>query len=117
MPRCMALLQRRHERIGIVGGDGDGIDLLGDQRVDDLDLAFGRGRGRAGIDHLDIAEFLRGFLRAFVGGIEEAVAERFDDEGDPHRVGVRSAEAEQRPSATATPVAAISLRIIAFPPN
>ena len=40
------------------------------------------GRGRTGVDHFDAAEFLGGFLRALVGGIEEAVAERLDDETD-----------------------------------
>ena len=34
----------------------------------------------AGIDHLDIAEFLGGFLRALVGGFKEADAERLDNQ-------------------------------------
>ena len=81
------LLQRRNQRVGVVGRDRDGVDLLGDQRVDDLDLAFGGGRGRAGVDHLDLAEFLGGFLRALVGGVEEAVAERLHDQADLDRLG------------------------------
>ncbi|MCY1237354.1 hypothetical protein D9M72_500470 [compost metagenome] len=76
------LLQRRHQGVGVVGRNGDRIDLLGDQRVDHLDLAFGGGRGRAGVDHLDVAQFLGGFLGALVGSFEEADAERLDDERD-----------------------------------
>ena len=65
-----------------------------------------------GIDDLDIAEFLCGLLRAFIGGIEEAVAERLRHEADPDRVGghrrSRKGRARrQRPCAR-------SLRIIAF---
>ena len=85
------LLQRGHQRVGVVGRNGDGIDALGDQRVDDLDLAFGGGVGRAGVDDLDIAEFLGGFLRALVGGLEEADAERLDDQRDALGLGVRAA--------------------------
>ncbi len=40
--------------------------------------------GRAGIDDLDVAEFLGGFLRALVGGLEEADAERLHHQRDLH---------------------------------
>ena len=40
------------------------------------------GVGRAGVDDLDVAEFLGGFLRALVGGLEEADAERLHDQRD-----------------------------------
>ena len=72
------LLQRRHQRVGIVGRDRDGVDVLGDQRVEHFDLAFGGRRGRAGVDDFGV-EFRGGFLGALVDGIEEAVAERFGD--------------------------------------
>ena len=58
------------------------FDLLRDQRVDDLDLALGGGRGRAGVDDLDVAQLLGRFLGALVGGVEEAVAEAFHDHRD-----------------------------------
>jgi hypothetical protein len=76
------LLEDRHQGVGVVGGHGDGVDPLRDQRVEGLGLAFG-GRGRrAGIDQLDIAEFLGRFLAALAGGLEEADAERLHDQGD-----------------------------------
>ena len=74
-------LQHGNERVRIVGGDGDGIDLLGDQRVDDFDLRFSGRGSRSGIDDLD-AKFFSRFLGALVGGVKEAVAERLDDQRD-----------------------------------
>ena len=96
MPRLHRLLQRRHQRVLVIGRDGDGIDLLRDQRVDHLDLAFGGRGGRAGVDDLDVAEFLGRFLRALVGGLEEADAERLDDEGDLAPFSACAALTDQR---------------------
>ena len=46
------------------------------------------GRGRAGIDDFHIADFLGRFLGAAGGRLEEAVAERLDDQGDLDGVGL-----------------------------
>ncbi|MND87517.1 hypothetical protein D3C80_795180 [compost metagenome] len=83
------LFQRRHDRIRVVGGNGDRIDALSDQRVDYFDLAFRRRRSRAGIDDLDAAEFLCRLLCALVGGFKEAVAERFNHKRDLHVGSIR----------------------------
>ena len=61
------LLEDRHQGVGIVGGHRDGIDPLCDQRVEGLGLAFGGGGRRAGIDQLDVAEFLGRLLAALAG--------------------------------------------------
>ena len=88
-------LEHRHQGIRIVGGDGDGVDLLSDQRVDDFDLRFGRRGGRAGIDQLDIAEFGGSFLGALGSGVEEAVAERLHDQRDAGLVLGKNRAGEQ----------------------
>ena len=75
-------LEHRGQRVGVIGGDHDGRNLLRDQRVDDFDLAFGRGLGRAGVDDLNVFEFLGGFLRALVGGVKEAVAQTLHHQSD-----------------------------------
>src|SRR5688572_5648278 len=55
--------------------------MLGNERVDDLGLAFrGWGRGPRE-DNLD-AQLSRRFVGAFVYGIEETIAERFGDDAD-----------------------------------
>ena len=78
----LGLLQRRNKRVGVIGRDDDRVDLLGDQGVDHLDLAF-RGRlGRAGEDDAGVADFLGGFLGALAGGHEEAVADVLGDDSD-----------------------------------
>ena len=64
---------------------------------------FGGGRGRAGVDDLDVAEFLGGFLGALVGGIEEAVAERLHHQrdlglGDRPALASMAATARWRPA-------------------
>ena len=51
--------ERRRNGVRVVGGNRDGINALRDERVDDLNLAFRGGIGRAGVDDLDIAEFGR----------------------------------------------------------
>ena len=77
MPRSMAFFSTGTSASASLAEMAMALTLLGDQRVDDVDLAFGGRLGRAGVDDLDIAEFLGGFLGALVGGVEEAVAERF----------------------------------------
>ena len=73
--------QSRHQRVRIVGGDCDGIDVLGDERVDDFDLALCGGSGRPGEDDLD-AELAGGFVGALVYGVEESIAQGFGDDAD-----------------------------------
>ena len=81
------LLADRHQRVGVVGRNGDGVDFLRDEGVDDGDLFLGRRLGRAGVDQVDVAEFLGRLDAAVVTGVEEAVAERLDDHGDAEPVG------------------------------
>ena len=50
--------------------------------------AFGGRLGRAGVDDLDVAEFLGRFFGALVGGVEEAVAERLHDQRDLDVLGI-----------------------------
>ncbi|MNL43655.1 hypothetical protein D3C87_1661770 [compost metagenome] len=68
------LFQRRNHGVRVIGGNGDGIHALRDQRIDDLDLAFRSGAGRARIDDLDATEVFCSLLRALVGGFEKAIA-------------------------------------------
>jgi len=82
------LLQHRHQRVGVIGRNRDGVDLLRDQRIDHFDLRFGGRLGRTGVDDVDIAEFLSRLFGALVGGIEEAVAERLHHQRDLHVLGV-----------------------------
>ena len=82
-------LQGRDDSIRVVGRNGDGIHALRDQGIDDLDLTFRRRGGRAGIDDLYAAQFLRSFLRALVGSFKEAVAERLRNKPDLHVGGLR----------------------------
>ena len=88
------LLGRRYERVRVIGRNDDGVDLLRDERVDQLDLTFRSGLRRAGEDDLDVAEFLGGFVSALVSGVEEAVTQRLDDHGDLHLVGGLRVEGE-----------------------
>jgi hypothetical protein len=75
------LLADGHERVGVVRGDDEAVDLLRDLRVDHGDLLF-RGRlGRGGVDDLHAADFLRRLVRAVGAGVEIAVAEILHDHG------------------------------------
>ena len=69
------LFANRDQCILIIGRNGDGIDLLRNERVNHSDLLFSSGLGRAGVDDLDIAEFFGGFHAAIAHGIKEADAE------------------------------------------
>ena len=82
------LLADRHQRVGVVGRNRDGVDFLCDRReFDDGNLFLGRRLGRAGVDQVDVAEFLGRLDAAVVARVEEAVAERFDDHSDAEFVG------------------------------
>ncbi|MNS75468.1 hypothetical protein D3C72_1089900 [compost metagenome] len=83
-PALHRFFQHRHQRIGIVGGDGDRIYALGDQTVQHFDLRFGGGGGRAGINDFHITQFFGGLLRAHVRCLEESISERFRHQGDFH---------------------------------
>ncbi len=48
IPRCAAFFSAEHNGVRIVCGNCDGVNALRDQRIDDFDLAFRRGAGRAG---------------------------------------------------------------------
>src|ERR1700734_304331 len=56
--------------------------MLCDQRIDDGDLLLDGRRGRARVDELDVAEFLRRLLPAVTPDIEVVDAEHLDDHGD-----------------------------------
>ena len=49
------LLERRHQRIRIIGRNRDRIHVLCDQCVEHVDLAFGRRARRSGVDYLHAA--------------------------------------------------------------
>ena len=67
-------LARGDQRVGVVRRDRQAAHVLGDQRVDQLNLLGGVRRGRALVGHGD-AQLFGGFLRALIGGIEVGVAE------------------------------------------
>ncbi len=75
-------LQGRHDRIGIVRGDGDGIDALSDQRIQCFYLSFGGRRGRAGEDDFGAERVAAASSAPFVDRVEEAVAQAFGDDAD-----------------------------------
>ena len=60
------LLEHRRDRHGIVGGEQDAVDALGDVVVDEGDLVVDVGLGRTVRAHLDVAELLGRLLHARV---------------------------------------------------
>ena len=75
-------------------------DLLGDEGIDDLDLALGGGRGRALVDDLGVAELLGRLLPAVAHRVEEAVAQALDDDGDLGDLGRRGGAGAKATAAT-----------------
>ena len=76
----MAVLPAGDQGVRVVCRDRQAVNVLGDQRVDQLNLLgrVGGGRALVGYGH---AQFFGGFLRAFVGGIEVGVAEVLGNQG------------------------------------
>ena len=80
----LGALQRRRDRIGVVARDGDHVDLLRDEVVDELDLRLGgRLRGRL-LDDL-AADLALGFLGAGLGDLEIGIGVELGQEADRHR--------------------------------
>ena len=78
----MSHFQNWNERILVVCGNSNRIDLLRDQRVNHFDLALCRSLGRTCVDHFDVAKLLGSFLRTLVGSIKKADAESLDHQRD-----------------------------------
>jgi hypothetical protein len=81
-PALHGLLADGHERVRVVGGHHDAVDLLGDEAVDHRNLILGGGLGGSGVDDLHPAKLLGGFHRAVAAGVEIGVAEVLDDHRD-----------------------------------
>src|SRR5580704_6326491 len=81
-PALHRLFCCRDQRVRVIGGDEQNVDMLCDQRIDDSDLLLDGRRGRARIDQFDVAELLRRHLPAVAPDVEVVDAEHLDDHGD-----------------------------------
>ena len=92
----LRLLQAPRHRGGVRGADGDAVDLLGDQVVDDLHLLLAAAvLAGADILALELArELLLGLLAAVAGLVEERVVHVLRHERERVLLGARRRAAE-----------------------
>ena len=88
MPRDIAFFKRGNQRVWIIGGNCNGIDALGNQAVNDFDLAFSGCVCWTGVNNINAAQFSGSFFGAFCGSFKKPDTQGFDNQSDFHIPGL-----------------------------
>ena len=119
MPRCIAFFSAGTSASGSLAEMAMASTCWAISELMTSIWPFGGGVGRAGVDDLDVAQLLGRLLGALVGGLEEADAERLDDERDAHvvlRHGGAGAACRLAARPSAGWRACLSEMLMSFPP-